>query len=118
MNRKEPLSITRQCAVLDIPRSTFYHRPSPVSDADLELMRLIDRCHTELPFYGSRRMVTWLADEGHRVNRKRVQRLTCLQQAGAHDGDCGNISETQSQPDQSGASGVPVPAAEVDRRPP
>ena len=38
-------------------------------------MRLIDRCHTELPFYGSRRMVTWLADEGHRVNRKRVQRL-------------------------------------------
>ncbi len=75
MNRKEPLSITRQCAVLDIPRSTFYHRPSPVSDTDLELMRLIDRCHTELPFYGSRRMVTWLADEGHRVNRKRVQRL-------------------------------------------
>ena len=38
-------------------------------------MRLMDRCRTELPFYGSRRMVTWLADEGHRVNRKRVQRL-------------------------------------------
>ena len=75
MNRKEPLSITRQCAVLDIPRSTFYHRPSPVSDENLELMRLMDRCHTERPFYGIRRMVTWLADEGHRVNRKRVQRL-------------------------------------------
>ena len=60
-------------------------------------MRLIDRCHTELPFYGSRRMVTWLADEGHRVNRKRVQRLTCLQQAGAHDGDCGDISDTSEK---------------------
>ena len=35
----------------------------------------MDRCHMERPFYGSRRMVDWLADEGHRVNRKRVQRL-------------------------------------------
>jgi putative transposase len=46
-----------------------------VSDADLELMKWIDRCHTELPFYGSRRIATWLADEGFTVNRKRVQRL-------------------------------------------
>jgi putative transposase len=29
----------------------------------------------ELAFYGSRRMVDWLGDEGHLVNRKRVQRL-------------------------------------------
>ena len=28
-------------------------------------MRLMDRCRTELPFYGSRRMVIWLVDEGH-----------------------------------------------------
>ena len=35
----------------------------------------MDRCHMERPFYGSRRMVDWLVDEGHRVNRKRVQRL-------------------------------------------
>ena len=35
----------------------------------------MDRCHMKRPFYGSRRMVDWLADEGHRVNRKRVQRL-------------------------------------------
>ena len=35
----------------------------------------MDRCHIERPFYGSRRLVDWLADEGHRINRKRVQRL-------------------------------------------
>jgi transposase InsO family protein len=29
----------------------------------------------ELPFYGSRRIVDWLGDEDHLVNRKRVQRL-------------------------------------------
>jgi putative transposase len=38
-------------------------------------MKLIDRCHMELPFYGSWRMVDWLSDEGYLVNRKRVQRF-------------------------------------------
>lgn len=75
MNPSESLPITRQCELLDLPRSTFYHVPQQVSERDLELMRLIDRCHTELPFYGSRRIKDWLKDEGHLVNRKRIQRL-------------------------------------------
>jgi putative transposase len=75
VTRTEPLAIIRQCELLDLPRSTFYHIPRPVPGADLALMKLIDRCHMELPFYGSRRMVDWLGDEGHLVNRKRVQRL-------------------------------------------
>jgi len=75
VTRTEPLSIIRQCELLDLPRSTFYHVSKPVSEADLALMKLIDRCHMELPFYGSRRIVDWLGDEGHLVNRKRVQRL-------------------------------------------
>jgi putative transposase len=75
VTRTEPLSIIRQCELLDLPRSTFYHVPEPVSEADLALMKLIDHCHMELPFYGSRRIVDWLGDEGYLVNRKRVQRL-------------------------------------------
>jgi putative transposase len=75
VDRKDPLPVTRQCALLDLPRSTFYHVPQPVSDGDLELMALIDRCHLKHPFYGSRRICDWLDDQGHRVNRKRVQRL-------------------------------------------
>lgn len=75
VTRTEPLSIIRQCELLDLPRSTFYHVPDPVSDDDLQLMRLIDQCHIDLPFYGSRRVRTWLDDEGFKVNRKRVQRL-------------------------------------------
>ena len=38
-------------------------------------MRLIDRQYTARPFYGSRRMVIWLGQQGEDVNRKRVQRL-------------------------------------------
>jgi len=75
VNRKDPLPVTRQCALLKLPRSTFYHVPKPVSDEELELMALIDRCHLKHPFYGSRRIRGWLEDEGHQVNRKRVQRL-------------------------------------------
>ena len=38
-------------------------------------MRLIDEEYTKHPFYGSRKMVEYLRRRGHRVNRKRVQRL-------------------------------------------
>jgi putative transposase len=75
VNPSTSLPVSRQCELLDLPRSTYYHVPQPVTDEDLTLMRLIDRCHLELPFYGSRRIKHWLADEGHVVNRKRVQRL-------------------------------------------
>jgi putative transposase len=75
VDRKDPLPVTRQCALLDLPRSTFYHVPKPVSDEEFELMALIDRCHLKHPFYGSRRIRDWLEDQGHRVNRKKVQRL-------------------------------------------
>jgi len=75
VDRKDPLPVTRQCELLDLPRSTFYHVPRIVSEEELELMRLIDRCHLKYPFYGSRRIRDWLEDQGHKVNRKRVQRL-------------------------------------------
>lgn len=68
----------RRCTLLGVPRSTAYYRPQPVSDTDLELMRLIDAIHLRLPFYGSRRIRDELHDLGHRVNRKRVQRLMRL----------------------------------------
>ena len=75
VDRTDPLPVARQCELLALPRSTFYHVPEPVSEEELDLMRLIDRCHLEHPYYGSRRIRDWLEDEGHRVNRKRIQRL-------------------------------------------
>ncbi|MCW8828918.1 MAG: IS3 family transposase [Gammaproteobacteria bacterium] len=75
VDRSDPLPVSRQCELLALPRSTFYHVPEPVSEEELELMRRIDRCHLKHPYYGSRRIRDWLEDEGYRVNRKRVQRL-------------------------------------------
>lgn len=73
------LPITRQCELLDLARSTYYYVPEPVSDEELQLMRLIDQCYLEKPFYGTRRVKNWMYDEhGWIVNRKRIQRLRRL----------------------------------------
>jgi putative transposase len=75
IDRESRLSIKRQCQILSLNRSTVYYRAVGVSEADLELMRRIDEMHLKRPFYGSRRIRDWLQDEGHGVNRKKVQRL-------------------------------------------
>jgi len=75
IHAEHALSKTRRCELLDVARSTAYYRPEPVSKEDLALMRRIDEIHLKLPFYGSRRIRDELEEQGHRVNRKRVQRL-------------------------------------------
>ena len=69
------LSVSRQCALRDLPRSSFYYRPRPVNVADLLVMRALDEIYPATPFYGSRRLQVMLARRGLHVNRKRVQRL-------------------------------------------
>ncbi len=69
------LSVKRQCELLELPRSTYYHRPEPESDENLALMRVIDETYLAFPFFGSRQMTRWLRRQGHTVNRKRVRRL-------------------------------------------
>ena len=79
MSKDSVLSVSRQCELLDLARSSYYYVPEPVSDEELELMRLIDQCYLELPFYGTRRIKDWLQDKHNRVvNRKRIQRLRRL----------------------------------------
>ena len=75
MNPEHSLSITRQCQLLSLNRSMFYYQPKPVTAKNLQLMRRIDEMHLKRPFYGSRRIRDWLQEEGHDINRKKVQRL-------------------------------------------
>ena len=72
---EEPLSVKRQCELLDLPRSTFYYQPKPVGQGDLDLMKKIDAMHLERPFYGSRRLRDWLQLMGYAISRKKIQRL-------------------------------------------
>ena len=69
------LSVTRQCSLLGLARSTAYYEPACESEENLWLMRRIDEQYLRTPFYGSRRMAVWLQSTGQCVNRKRVRRL-------------------------------------------
>jgi len=69
------LSLSRQCRLLSISRSSVYYKPSGVETGDLELMGLIDDQYLKTPFYGSRSMTHHLKRQGYPVNRKRIQRL-------------------------------------------
>lgn len=72
------LPIIRQCTLLQLNRSGVYYRPVPQSEANLELMRLIDAQFLETPYYGSRQMTWHLRRQGHEVGRKRVRRLMAI----------------------------------------
>lgn len=78
VDRASPVHITEQCRMLNLSRSSVYYRPKPVPEEVLALMRRIDEIHLALPFFGSRKIRDRLQREGHRVNRRKVQRLMRL----------------------------------------
>ena len=65
---REP-SISRQCQLLGLSRSSFYYVPRPIDPEDLELMRLIDEQYLKAPTYGSRSMARHFRRQGRWVNR-------------------------------------------------
>ncbi|WP_125185161.1 transposase [Botryobacter ruber] len=60
------LSISRQSELVGISRSGYYYQPVPESEENLKLMRLMDEQYLLTPFYGYRRMWTWLRQQGMR----------------------------------------------------
>src|SRR5947209_18052173 len=75
IDREHDLSITRQAEVLQISRGSVYYLPRPVPDADLEIMRRLDRLHLEYPFAGSRMLRGLLALQGCKIGRRHVKTL-------------------------------------------
>ena len=69
------ISISRQCGLVGLPRSTYYYHTQGESAENLTLMRLLDQQYTDTPYYGIRRMTAWLRSQGYAVNHKRVARL-------------------------------------------
>jgi putative transposase len=74
----QQLSISRQCKILDVNRSSYYYRPKPIKQEDLDLMRKIDELYLENPSSGSRTIRRQLKRQGMIVSRKRIQRLMRL----------------------------------------
>jgi putative transposase len=75
IDRAHDLPITRQAEALDVSRSSVYYLPRAVPEADLVIMRHLDRLHLEFPFAGSRLLKGLLAAEGSQIGRRHVKTL-------------------------------------------
>ncbi|MBA7583129.1 hypothetical protein ES708_25069 [subsurface metagenome] len=72
------IAIYRQCALIDLARSSFYYCKNRPGRDDAADMRLIDELYTKYPFYGVRRIANALKRLGRCINHKRVARLMRL----------------------------------------
>ena len=78
IDRNHPLPLSDQAELLNLSRSGLYYTPVPISETDLQLMREIDRLHTDHPFAGARMLRDMLKRHGYRVGRRHVGRLMSL----------------------------------------
>lgn len=76
IDKEDPaISLSAQSKLLGISRSGLYYRPCGEREENLAILRLLDEQYLKTPFYGTRRVMAWLATQGYRVNRKRARRL-------------------------------------------
>ena len=75
INREHDLPITKQAQVLRISRGSVYYLTRPMPEADLAIMRRLDRLHLEFPFAGSRMLQGLLVAEGCKIGRRHVKTL-------------------------------------------
>jgi len=78
VSKDHELSQRRQCALLQLSRSTLYYRPKGESAENLRFMEIIDKQFLETPWYGSRQMARHMKRQGHKCGRHRVRRLMRL----------------------------------------
>jgi putative transposase len=69
------LPVAAQCRLLGISRGCVYYQPVPISEAELRLMRRVDELHLAYPFFGSRRLLVKLREEGFEIGRRHVRTL-------------------------------------------
>ena len=86
IDRGHDLPIVKQAEVLRISRGSVYYRPRPVPEADLAVMRRLDRLHLEFPFAGSRMLRGLLVAEGCKLG------TPAREDADAADGHRGALS--------------------------
>ena len=69
------ITLTRQCELVGINKSTLYYERRPMNQEDIEWMNRIDKLFTQRPYYGARRIQKSLSTPQERVNIKRIRRL-------------------------------------------
>ena len=72
------LSISKQCDLLQVNRSSLYYTPSCESEENLRIMRWLDEQYLITPFYGVKKLLQQLFLLGFIISPKRLRRLMRL----------------------------------------
>jgi putative transposase len=72
VDTKLRISLNKQCKLLHIAKSTLYYKAVKKfsRDEDIKFLNMLNEIHSEFPYYGTRRLVTALENEGVNVGRK------------------------------------------------
>lgn len=71
-SKHSSLTISEQCDVVGISRSSYYYEPVPYSEQDIKVMHKIDEIYTDASFYGYRRIHMQLKEYGFSIGVNRV----------------------------------------------
>jgi len=77
-NQHPQLSIRKQAKMLGVNRNRLKPSRPKTTKEDLEIIKVMDALHMELPFYGQRKLPLELLDLGYKIGRKRVRRLMII----------------------------------------
>jgi putative transposase len=75
IDKSVDLSISAQCKLLNLNRTSFYYLTKEETEENTEIKRLLSIQYLVTPFFGYRKMTEWLQRRGFKVNTKRVKRL-------------------------------------------
>jgi len=77
VDTKLDISLNKQCKLLNIAKSSLYYEPVQKfsSDEDIKLLNMVNDIYSEFPYYGTRRMLTALENEGFKVGRKLIKTI-------------------------------------------
>ncbi len=75
VDTKHKLSVNKQCKLLHIAKSSLYYSPLKrfSTEWDIKFLNELNEIHSEFPYYGTRRLVTALENEGFWVGRKLIK---------------------------------------------
>lgn len=70
------ISLTRQCQLIDLNRSTLYYEAKPIDEYDVKVMKRLDEIYTDISStYGYRFMHKQLLQDGFTIGVNKVNRL-------------------------------------------
>lgn len=74
----EKISVSRQCELIGLNRSSYYYQPKEKPLLDVALVDELTGIYNKSPFFGYRRVKDDLKDKGFEVGRRKVLKLKAL----------------------------------------